>query len=849
MKNVAAKISLFILIGISLLSCDSTKRVPNGKKLLNKNQILVDKKAEKTEGVVNQLYQKENSSILGYKLRLNLFNQAKLKNDSLFKLKMIQNPKKYYRKSKLLSKKQVKRYGESFYISGFNKFLQKTGEAPVLLDTNSTKKSIRRLNSYYFNKGFFDVKTKYTIDSISSKSVNLKYEITKGKPYIIDTIKTKIVSKPLDSIYNLRKNKALVLTGKQFSLEDFENEKTRITSDFRNNGAFYFQQNYVKVQIDTLGKQHKPNVAITIENQSVTQQDSTKVIPFELYKITKVNVFTDHSPSNQNKPIKDSVSFNDINLFSVAKLKYKPKAITDGVFINKGNYYSDNNNITTSKYISNLKVFNYPLIEYKEDKNQKNGLIANIYLTPRKKYSFNYNIDFTHSNIPDFGISGSTGFSIRNVFNRAETFDFGLRGNIGSSKDLANPKNVFFNISEFGIDSRLNFPRVLLPFATDRILPKKMIPFTTMSIGFARQQNIGLDRQSLTSSLTYSWTPKKNTTVKFDLFNIQFVRNLNISNYFNVYRSSYNSLNALSAIYNTNAAYVDESNNLIIDQGTNGFLNDVLGQNPVVFPTANDFNSIKSIAERRQRLIENNLIFSSIYSYTKTNRKDFFDNQFYSFKGKIEASGNFLSLMAQLSKSLKNQNGATTFFDVEYSQFIKTDLEYVKHWTLGGKMVFAIRNFVGLAIPYGNSKNIPFPRSYFAGGSNDNRAWQSYGLGPGETASINDFNEANMKLAFNAELRFNIFQRLNGAVFADAGNIWNVLDDVLNPDAQFVGLESLKNTALGTGFGFRYDLNFFIVRFDLGFKTYNPALQQNNRWFNEIRFNKSVLNIGINYPF
>ena len=197
MKNVAAKISLFILIGISLLSCDSTKRVPNGKKLLNKNQILVDKKAEKTEEVVNQLYQKENSSILGYKLRLNLFNQAKLKNDSLFKLKMIQNPKKYYRKSKLLSKKQVKRYGESFYVSGFNKFLQKTGEAPVLLDTNSTKKSIRRLNSYYFNKGFFDVKTKYIIDSIGSKSVNLKYEITKGKPYIIDTIKTKIASKPL----------------------------------------------------------------------------------------------------------------------------------------------------------------------------------------------------------------------------------------------------------------------------------------------------------------------------------------------------------------------------------------------------------------------------------------------------------------------------------------------------------------------------------------------------------------------------------------------------------------------------------------------------------------------------
>jgi hypothetical protein len=849
LKNLTAKISLFILIGISVLSCDTTKRVPNGKKLLNKNQIFVDKKAENTEEIVSLLYQKENSSILGYKLRLHIFNQAKLKNDSLFKLKMIHNPKKYYRKSKLLSKKQVKRYGESFYVSGFNKFLQKTGEAPVLLDTNSALKSVRRLNSYYFNKGFFDVNTKFIMDSIGKKRVNLKYEITKGKPYIIDSIKTNIASKPLDSIYQLRKDKSLIRTGRQFALEDFENEKVRITTDFRNNGAFYFQQNYIKVQIDTIGKKHNPNVAITIGNQSISKQDSTKVIPFELYKITKVNVFTDHSVTNQNKPIKDSINFKDVNLYSVGKLKYKPKAITDGVFIYRGNYYSDNNNVTTSKYISNLKVFNYPLIEYKEDKNQKNGLIANIYLTPRKKFSFNYNVNFTHSNIPDFGISGSTGFSIRNVFNRAETFDFGLRGNIGSSRDLANPNNVFFNISEFGIDSRLNFPRVLLPFSTDKVLPKRMIPFTTMSIGFARQQNIGLDRQSLTSTLTYSWTPKKNTTVRFDLFNIQFVRNLNISNYFNVYRSSYNSLNALAAIYNTNTEYLDESNNLIIDQGTNGFLNDVLGPNPSVFPSRDDFRNIQSIEERRQRLIENNLIFSSIYSYSRTNRKDFFDNQFYSFKGKIETAGNFLALMAKLSKSLENQNGANTFFDVEYSQFIKTDLEYVKHWTLGGKMVFAVRNFIGLAIPYGNSKNIPFARSYFAGGSNDNRAWQSYGLGPGETASINDFNEANMKLAFSAEFRFNIFQKLNGAIFADAGNIWNVLDDVTNPDAQFVGLESLKNTALGTGFGFRYDLNFFVVRFDVGFKTYNPALTENNRWFNDIRFNKSVLNIGINYPF
>jgi outer membrane protein assembly factor BamA len=325
--------------------------------------------------------------------------------------------------------------------------------------------------------------------------------------------------------------------------------------------------------------------------------------------------------------------------------------------------------------------------------------------------------------------------------------------------------------------------------------------------------------------------------------------NVNISNYFNVYQSSYNSLNNLAQTYNTNPNYVDASNNLIIPLGTNGFLNDVLGETPTIFPNDNDFKTIRSIDERKQRLTENNLIFASNFTFTKTTKKDLYDNTFYAVKTKVESAGNFLSLLARASKQLSNQEGANTIFDVEFSQYLKGEIEYIKHWDLTHKKVFAVRSFFGLAVPYGNSNNIPFSRSYFGGGSNDNRAWQSYGLGPGKTSAVNDFNEANMKIALNAELRFNIFQQLNGAVFTDVGNIWNVLDNVDNQDAIFKGFNSVKELAVGTGFGLRYDFNFFVIRLDLGFKTYNPALEENNKWFKEFRLSKSVLNIGINYPF
>ncbi|MGL2962258.1 POTRA domain-containing protein [Flavobacterium sp. RSB2_4_14] len=843
------KISLFILIGLIIFGCNATKKVPDGKSLLTKNDIYVDGKKNNLEDVFNQLYQKQNSQLLGYNLRLNIYNLAKEKTDSIFRAKFTNNPEKYYRKAKWLSKKQVKRLGESFYYSGIHDFLRKTGEAPVIIDTSSTRKSLKRLKSYYFNRGYFDATTNYTIDSLAKKKVKLKYDIKLGKPYTLDSINSYITSPPLDSIYQLKKKDSKLKTKEKYTKNSFDEERVRITEDFRNNGAFRFQQNYVNFNIDTIVKSHVANIDVLINDENIRVDDTVRTVPFKLYKISKVNLYTDHSPANPNATINDSTVYKDFTLYSTNKLKYRPKALTDGIFIIKGNYFSDIKTSLTSKYLSNLKVFNYPLIQYTEDKNQENGLIANIYLTPRKKHTFGFSTDFTHSNILDIGIEGSTTFSIRNIFNGAETFELGLRGNIGSSRDVANPNNTFFNVSELGIDAKINFPRLFLPFKTDKIVPKSMIPFTTISVGYSKQTNIGLDKQNFTSSLAYNWTPKKNTTVRFDLLNIQFVKNLNPSNYFNVYESSYDALNEQAQTYNTNPDYINDRGDLIIESGTDGFLNDVLGPTPVVFPAPNDFDEIRSIDERKNRLTEDNLIFATSFAYSKTSKKDLLDNEFYTFRGKIESAGNLLSLLANGSNQPQDSNGSKTVFGVVYSQYLKTEFEFIKHWDLSRKKVLATRAFFGIAIPYGNTNSVPFSRSYFAGGSNDIRAWQSYGLGPGSTGAVNDFNEANMKISVSTELRFNIFQQLFGAIFIDAGNIWNVSDIVTNPKAVFSGIKSLEDTAIGSGFGARYDFNFFVVRLDLGFKTYNPANADSEKWFKEMRFDKSVVNIGINYPF
>ncbi|MFM9987332.1 BamA/TamA family outer membrane protein [Flavobacterium sp.] len=844
MNNINTKISLFILISVLITACDVVKKVPDEKYLLIKNEILVNERKNSEDVIVSQLVQQPNTSLLGYKLRLNMYNLAKNNTDSIFKAKYTANPAKYKRKAKWLSKKQVDRLGQSFWYSGWHSFLRRTGEPPVIIDTLKTKRSIKRLKAYYFNHGYFDTEAKFKINYLEKKRGEISYTVITGKPTFLDTISYDIETPALDSLYMSSKSKSFIKQGQQYKLDNFNDERSRITSNFRNHGAYYFQQQSISFVIDTTSK--KAPVKLSIANQATKFGDSVKSKPYKIYKIGAVNIFTTDLDNKNQKKIADSATYKNFNLYSTDKLRYRSKAITDAVFIQKDSLYSDDNRTLTLRSLSNLKVFNYPSIQFVED-TLTQTLKTNIYLTSKSKYNLRPSLDVTHSNIQDIGISGVTSLSIRNIFRGAEILELGLRGNIGSSKGSSSPDNKFFDILEIGADMRLSFPRLFLPFKTERIIPKSMFPSSLISAGFAKQKNIGLDKESFTAAINYNWTPKKNVTAKFDLVNLQYIKNINIDNYFNVYGSSYNRLNNLARTY----GIVNADSNLGIEDGSADiFINNTLN-NTYPFLTASnpDYKTIKSIKERKDRLTENNLIFAGNFSYSKDSKTDFFDKEFYSFRSKIEAAGNLLSLVANLSKQPRNSDGTRSIFGLEYSQYAKAEFDFVKNWDLTNGKTVAVRSFFGIAIPYGNSKSIPFSRSYFAGGSNDNRAWQSYGLGPGSSLESYDFNEANMKIAFSAEFRYKIFGNLNGAFFADCGNIWNVFDNEQDEAKVFSGISSLKNLALGTGLGLRYDFKFFLARLDFGFKTYNPAKDENERWFKELNLSKAVPNIGINYPF
>jgi len=852
LRNIATKIILFTILTVVLISCELTKRVPEDRKLLERNEITVNGEKKDDDQHFNQLYQQENSNILGFHLRLHLYNIAKPNPDSSYHAWLDRKPGWHKFMTGTLSEKQVNRLGKSFLVSGISNFLKRTGEPPVLIDLNRVKKSRNRLYAYYYKQGFFRAKAAYTIDTLADKRAVVNYTIDTGEAYKVDSINAYIDTPVLDSLYNESKELSILKSGKQYMESDFAAERERIYQYFKNRGVYKFEQNYINYKIDTIDTGHKANVDILIDNEQVRQGDSTFIRPFKIYKISQVNIFTKNPGSTYQT--KDTATYKGFRIISTGKLNYRPKALTDAVFITPGSIYADYRRTRTSRALTNLKVFYYPSIQYIEDPTDSTGtsLIANIDLNPRKNFRFNVGADFNHSNIQDFGIQGSLGVTIRNIFRGAETLDISTRGNIGSSRDPSINDKAFFNILEYGADAKLNIPRIWFPVNTDKVIPKDMLPNTLVSLGVGRQRNIGLDKENVTGILSYNWIPKRNRTAKFDLLNLQYIRNVNPGNYFRVYESSYTRLNQIAQGYpDLPAGYYNEDGDLDRDAGfVDAFIQDVRDNTVGVTLSDSDREEVERLGERKDRLTENNLISASNFTFTTSTRDNLTDKGFFIFKTKIESAGGILSLLAPLMDENKNVRvGGRTFFDVQYSQYIKGEVDFIKHFDLGHKRSLAMRAFFGLAVPYGNSSSIPFTRSYFAGGSNDNRAWQSYSLGPGRSGSRNDFNEANLKLAYSAELRYNIFGQLYGAIFGDVGNIWNVFDDETDKDYTFNGISSLRDLALGTGTGFRYDFNFFVVRFDFGFKTYDPGREEGNRWFKGYNFSKAVLNVGINYPF
>ncbi len=836
MQNSYTKIQFSTLILTFFISCNSVKYVPENENLLKKSTIIVNEKAKSKSKLDSYLLQKPNQSTLGVPVSLYLYNIGDIDFEETFSLWRENHPKKSQSFDKVFSKKQ--NYVIYKTNKGINNWILKKFQAPVLFDDVKVEKSVISLKDYYISQGYFEAYATHSVTQLKDKQVGVEYKITTNNQYYIDSITTEIESPVLDSIYQANKEKSKIKKGNPFIFNDFELEEGRLVSLYRNSGIYHFERN-IGFYTDSLKHDYYKDVLLKIPDRIVSVGDSVYKVPYKRQKVREVNIYTDADLNYRGVKPTDSIHYKGYNFYSHGKLNYKPKHLLRSIFITPNEYFKDAERNLTRNYLRNLKSFS-PSINIKYQENEDETLTANVYLNPLKKIAVSFDLDATTSNIKPFGILGKFSILGRNMFKGSEILELSFQGSfLNVAVDASNSSN-FFNAFEVISIASLTFPRIIFPIKTTSIIPKYMAPTTRVDASVSFQKNIGLDRQNITAGLAYAWKSSKKIGHKIDLLNLQYIENKNIDNYFFIYNSEYQKLDRVSE--NLFGTPLPQENDVIL-----GFMDFVLDPNNGYEDTNPiDYDVTSDVNERRDILIEDVMVPVFSYNFVYNSRQSLDDNDYSYFMGRIVASGNLSTLLAQNT----NELGQKLMFGLPIAQYLKLEVEYKKYWELYQNNQLVFRTFIGAAMPYGNSDNIPFSRSYSAGGSNEIRAWRTFELGPGGEKTNLEYSVATFKLVLNLEYRFKLTDKIYGAVFADGGNIWDITDsNLVKPKGKLTDFSSFKYTALGSGFGLRYDFGFLVFRFDIGFKTFEPYLGKNGEWFKNYNFGKAVYNIGINYPF
>ena len=794
MLKIFTKIKLILILLLFISGCSLQKTISNKDFIVEKTNIKIDGKIIKKDSLKELITFKENSKFLGIPISALIASSAKKNSDSLFK-KWISKKNKREKLTNIFSQKQL--FQIKKYYNNFNDWKKNNGEKISLIDSSKINKSLENISLYFKNIGYLNNSVSFNVNKKLQKKAFVDLNVEKGPRYYIGNIVSKIKSKIIDSIYNKNRFNSFIRENEFFVTKNFDLERNRLYNLFRNNGIYGFQINSIvfSVKMDSTRNNYSLPVDIIINGDD-----------YEIFKIRNINL----------EEIDNETKFNFNEGFLQSKIKFR-----------KNSVFNDSLRKSTLKALNTLDLFNFPSVQYTEINN--NTLDANIILNNKKKFGLGFGFDLKQSDIEDIGIAFENRFKSRNFFKNGENLNLSASGSIGKSGKKT--------ISQINYDLTINFPRFLFfEKYTDNLENKS----TFLSLGSSNQRNIGLDRNSFKLDFNYGWS-KKNKFIDFSAIYIELINNKNIENYFNIYSNSYGQLNFISSKYTSDSKYFLNSQ-LNIPNGINLFIGDVLDGNLVV--DSEDFSLVSYIDGRRQRLISNNLIVGSSFQISNNYDNRYDKKNFRQWKLKFKSSGNLASILIN-----KNSEGKKLISDLEFSQFLKIESSFIRHWDVSDNSLFAVRYFGGIAIPFGNSNNIPFSESFFGGGSNDNRAWEVYKLGPGSSGAKNEFNEANLKLALNLEYRFKMFGNFNGAIFTDIGNIWNVLDDTEEESRSFNGFKDLDELAIGSGIGLRYDSGLFIFRLDMGLKTYNPALIKKDRWFNDFSLKKAVFNIGLNYPF
>lgn len=756
-------ILLFFAVSI-LLSCSGTSKIPKGDLLYVGHTIEIEKGKEskkirksiesELDGLIRP---KPNKSFLGMRPALFFYNVY----DTVKKEKGFKHWVKY-----------------------------KLGEEPVLMSEVDLEYNKKVIQNYVENKGFFNAESK--ADSTrTGKKAKANYQIKLNNQY-----KIKSIVYPKDSILlsmeiNKLKEKSLLKIGKPYDLDQIKNERSRIDASLKERGFYYFNENYLLIQVDSTVANHEVDLILKIKSDIPEKAKNQ-------YKINDIIVYPSFNLKRDTISSKktDTIKYQDLTIID-NKTVFKPLIFEKTLLFKKGDLYNrTTHNLSLNRLIT-LGTFKFVKNEFKENDSNKNQLDAYYYLTPLPKKSIQVETLAKTNSANYSGTELNINWSNRNTFKGAELLKISAFAGL---EVQVSGQNNGFNVYRFGGEASLTWPRFISPVKMSS--GSAYVPNTKALIGYEYQLRTQLySLKTLNTSFGYIW--KENERKEHDL---------------NVVNIAYTSSNNVSDLYKSQIA-------------TNSSL---------------------------QKVIDKQLILGTTYSYTYTNTMISNKKNNIYFKGGIDLSGNSTGLILGANDS----DNPKSILGVPFSQYTKAEVEFRHYYNFSKETKLASRIIIGAGIPYGNSKELPFIKQFFIGGTSSIRAFRARSIGPGTfngndtTNSFLPDQSGDLKLEMNAEFRGQIYDLVKGAVFVDAGNIWLLNENDEKPGAKFSS-KFLNQLAVGTGVGLRFDFNFLILRTDLAFPLRKPYLPQGQEWvIDDISFGNStwrkdnlVFNLAIGYPF
>ncbi len=822
-KNLGNKGILFLLLVTVLSACRPAKNLGPNEYLLEKNNIVTDKslKIEKPE-LEGYIRQKPNRKILGvFRFHLGVYNMVDKRKMDARKILHDQKTDNYNLKGRQKTDEEnITRRAKGKKEKVFKprrkdkltwrEWLVSIGEPPVIVDSFLINKSVSQLHLFLQSKGYFN---NLVTDSVKyyGKKANVTYYITSNKPYTIRSLSWDVQDEYMKYYVFADTSYTKIRTGNNYDADALNAERDRIALALRNNGYWQFGKEYVYYRVDSALASHQVDITVEVKKFLVRDaNDSLIEMPHKRFYINNVYFRTDYDPKRKTAPsdtfyVKESFGEKTeiaAYLLYDSLLKFKPEVIMDALFLRKGDLFQQKNVENTYRRLSDTKAFKLINISFSPS-DKPDGVDCFINLTPVVKQSISGEAQVKNSQ-GDLGLTGYLVYQNRNTFHGLELLDIRLKGGMEIQKELnakgSDQSNIPFNTIEIGPEASLEFPRFMIPFYRIKEVSINSNPKTTFSVAYNYQSRTEYSRSILKNAWSYSW--------KESAYWRWIVTPLEV-NIVNVPRIDSN--------------FINSSDPIVLTRFKPHFISDAR--------------------------------MTWIFSNQDIRRKK---RSFSFFRLSIEGAGQLLRVLTNaynwnIAQLPKSDEGGYKIGGTVFSQYLRGDADYRFYKNLRNADQLAFRVYLGIGYPFTNLRELPFEKSFFAGGPSSIRAWRTRTLGPGGLPSglesgIIQIGDNQQEI--NLEYRFTLTPVLKMAFFADGGNIWLRKADPLRPDGEFNFSRFLGQYAIGGGLGVRLDFNFFVVRFDAAWPLKDPAQPEGKRWVvNKLAFSDMVLNFGIGYPF